>query len=165
MNRRRVVSMRLVIVSLALLSCSGDLLAGAPVRTPTQNDLLQGAYSFVLHGTYLGDPYAASGVLTFDGAGNITDGSATFVQTLLQNPLVISGDLMADFPNTYVVQSDGTGTLRVHFPATSGFGLKCALAVADNGRMLYLNTTALRAGVTFEDIGGPTATGEASQQQ
>jgi hypothetical protein len=161
MNRRRVVSMRLVIVSLALLSCSGDLLAGAPVRTPTQNDLLQGTYSFVLHGTYSGNPYAASGVLTFDGAGNITDGSATFVV----DTFVVSGDLLDLQPNTYVVQSDGTGTLRVHFPVTSGFGLKCALAVADHGRMLYLNTIGLRAGITFEDIVGPTATGEASQQQ
>jgi hypothetical protein len=162
MDRRLVASMKLFIVLLAVVWCVADLPAKeAPVRTPNQNHLVQGAYSFVLHGTYAGEPYAASGVLTFDGAGKITGGSATFVL----NSGVATADLLADPQSTYVVQSDGTGTLRVFFASSAGFGLKCALAVSDHGRLIYLNTTGLRSPITFEDTSGPTATGEASQQQ
>ena len=162
MRRFQSASTRPFLISLLVLSCASSLLAqDVGGRTPNKNHLLQGSYSFVVHGVYLDEPYAASGVLTFDGSGKITDGSATFVL----DSMVFPADLLVDQPNTYVVHLDGSGTLRVFFAATIGFGLKFAIAITDNGRRVYLNATGLRAPLTSEDIPGPTATGEASQQQ
>jgi len=161
MSRFRRASMRPAIISFAVLLFASSLLAqDAKSRTPHKNHLLHGSYSFVVHGTFFDQPYAASGVLTFDGSGTITDGSATFVV----NGSVVSADLMLDQSSTYLVNSDGSGTMRVFFAASAGFGLKFATAVTNNGQQIYLNATGLRSPFTFEDTIGPTATGEASQQ-
>jgi hypothetical protein len=98
---------------------------------------LTGRYSFAGHGFAFSPasnayaPFAVSGLMTFDGAGGLTDQA-----TANNNGTVIS----EVNPGTYTVNEDCTGTLTVMVPFPP-YQLTHALYIADKGNEFYLVTT------------------------
>ena len=94
---------------------------------------LQGTYRLVSTGTNLTrlEANAAVGFRTFDGAGQITDGTNT---QLLNGAIVPAGDLTG----TYTVQSDCTGTSA---RSVAGGGQTFDCVVVAGGRQAYFVRT------------------------
>jgi hypothetical protein len=155
-----------LVVFCLLVAVPSLFAAGRPA--PNNNKALQGTYSFVLHGTYTGNSmgWAASGVLIFDGAGNITGGSATVIEreAAVQGPVVPPFEIQSPIPNVYTLGMDGTGTFSVNLKMSNGKGilLTAAIAAADNVNKIYINVTS--HAVNPDGPSTVIATGEAEKQ-
>jgi hypothetical protein len=98
---------------------------------------LTGRYSFSGHGFAFSPPsnsyvpFAVAGLLTFDGAGGLSD------QATANNNGTVTSNIN---PGTYTVNEDCTGTLTVTIPFPP-YELTHALFIADKGNEFYLVTT------------------------
>jgi hypothetical protein len=95
-----------------------------------------GAYGFMASATYTGannsGPVALVGVITFDGAGNLT-GSETVVQPDTNPNGTTVQSQRVPFAGTYTINSDGTGTLMIQIPGSSQPTIPASLVVTDGG--------------------------------
>src|SRR5215470_17254217 len=84
------------------------------------------------------NPVAIVGVITFDGAGNLT-GSETFVQPDPSPNATSVQSQRVPFAGTYTVNADGTGTLMIQVPGTPT--IPVAIVVTDGGSSLMFVQT------------------------
>jgi hypothetical protein len=115
-------------------------------QVAAQNPGLMGAYGFTASAPYTGannsGPIALVGVITFDGAGNLT-GSETIVQPdPSPNATTVQATQRVPFAGTYTVNADGTGTLMLQIPGV-GQPVPASLVVTDGG-----------SGIMFVQTGG-----------
>src|SRR5256885_8681897 len=98
----------------SLLGAAGCGGSGVVIPHPTgnfSNASFNGSYVYQIHG-FLADgnnsPYREAGVITADGAGNITAGIDAFSSTALT-----AGPIQSSTPvtGTYAIASDGTGQI------------------------------------------------------
>jgi hypothetical protein len=101
------------------------------------NSLLQGEYSFSLHGQQGSGCGAVGyrGVLTFDGNGGIADGSLTLNCAGVVTEANVSG--------VYAVGADGAGSISLSGLVTGDLAdtFTLAIAVANGGKRVLLNVT------------------------
>jgi hypothetical protein len=117
-NRSRVIIMTAVLLI--------GMVLWLPLRSrrvAAQSAGLTGSYGFTV--TDLSNPSATLGVITFDGAGNVT-GRATVVQPdPSPNATSVVVQQGGQFTGTYTVNADGTGALTLQVggptPQTSSF--------------------------------------------
>jgi hypothetical protein len=103
-----------------------------------------GAYGFTASAPYTGannsGPVALVGVITFDGAGNLT-GSETFVQPDPSPDATTVQSQRVPFAGTYTVNADGTGTLMIQIPGQPT--IPVSLVVTDGGSgLMFVQTGA-----------------------
>ena len=173
-SRRIVVPFAIVAMTFAAISLgvkdNGQAQFSETPRTDLRrllgNQNLKGSYSFSLHG-FLGKssckPIGVTGVLSFDGSGNVTGGSMT-MRIQDQKPW----SMTIQKSSSYTIKPDGTGAMNLWFlSSVSGKGRwELAIAVGKNGDRVFLNLTK-----AIYDIGlaetpdeGDVGTGEAVPQ-
>ena len=112
-------------------------------RVAAQNPGLMGAYGFTASAPYTGannsGPIALVGVITFDGAGNLT-GSETVVQPDPSPNATPVQSQRVPFAGTYTVNDDGTGTLMIQIPGTPT--IPVAIVVTEGGSSFLFVQTA-----------------------
>jgi hypothetical protein len=134
---------------------------------PFSNASVSGPFAFTIAGADLlnGSPFAAGGVLTSDGAGNVTSGIEDFNDGGSVTTAV-------PFTGTYSVASTGRGTLTLNtaagvftfaiYPSTGGvLALETDNRFATTGTALQQQTAAFSAG-SFTGIYGMNFTGASS---
>jgi hypothetical protein len=142
------------VVSLAVaVGCGGG--AGVILPQPTgnySNGSFKGSYVYEIHG-FLGDqnnsPYREAGVITADGAGNITAGIDAFSSTALT-----AGPIQSSTPvtGTYAIASDGTGQIVLRatglgsIATVSQISLAVTLASASKADLMEADAFASGAG-------------------
>lgn len=131
-NRSRVIIMTAVL----LIGIALWLPGLRSRRVAAQSAGLTGSYGFTQ--TDLSNPSATVGVITFDGAGNVT-GSVTSVQPDPSPNATAVVVQAGQFTGTYTVNPDGTGTLTLQLggptPNTSSF------VITDGGSgLMFVNT-------------------------
>src|SRR5215831_17398234 len=101
-------------------------------RVAAQNPGLMGSYGFTAGAPYTGannsGPIALVGVITFDGAGNLT-GSETVVQPDQSPNATTVQSQKVPFTGTYTVNSDGTGTLMIQIPVSGQPAIPVSIVV------------------------------------
>lgn len=120
-----------------LAGFTGTVRAQEAIGFKCSEATLTGRYSFSGHGfafspsTNSYAPFAVAGLMTFDGAGGLTDKA-----TANNNGTVIS----EINPGTYTLNEDCTGTLTVMIPFPP-YQLTHNLFIVDKGNEFYLVTT------------------------
>jgi hypothetical protein len=136
-----------------VLMMTAALLIGLALLLPTlrsrrvaaQSPGLMGSYGFTASAPYTGannsGPIALVGVITFDGAGNLT-GSETVVQPDPSPNATTVQSQRVPFAGTYAVNADGTGTLMLQIPGV-GQPVPVSLVVTDGGSgIMFVQTAA-----------------------
>ena len=127
---------RTTIATLALLAVCGltpllhrDALAGQEQARSGACSLntMKGTHGYSYSGTVMGDPIAAVGPITFDGAGNL---SATYDVNWGGTPF------HGGFTGTYTVDVECTGTVTLHLPVL-GVSTDGAFVIINNGKETF----------------------------
>ena len=164
-----------MIVMTLLVGSARHVQAAGKARA-TQTHLVNRAYSFVLHGfdrpfhDFPMEPVSYSGVLVFDGGGNITGGSVAVntVDFLFPKPIPVAAG------STYSVSADGTGTIKLPLGPLAGpeayrHVVRAEVAIYQNGDRMFVNVTSRIAGGAFDFDDGvsfeESATGDMARQQ
>jgi hypothetical protein len=115
-----------------------------PRRLHCTNGTIQGRFAARTEGSLVGiGPFAAVGVMTFDGFGNLTNAATTST-----NGNIVSGVATG----TYSVNDDCTGQIAVPSVSNpSGPPLTFNLAIADRGDEIYFIAT--RAPAVLSGVG------------
>ena len=146
--RRLGLAFGLIVLSFCVACGGGGGSSSGGGPTPQgsyTNASFSGSYFYQLKGTDLntGDAFTEAGVLTSDGAGNITSGTDDFTET---------GGLATDtISGTYVVRNDGISLMTLNFG--SGGSITLAFSLLSSSRA-YL----------IEDDGFAAAAGSAVKQ-
>jgi hypothetical protein len=128
--KRKISSTILVVLLIALFIILGNG-RKVPAKSGCSNSSLQGSYGLHATGTTPGGPFAAVGVFSFDGAGNLTG-------TLFQR--VTGSTSVETLTGNYTVSPDCTVSDIWNFPGGSS---SHESVIVDGGRgYLILNTTA-----------------------
>jgi hypothetical protein len=123
---KRRISFSILIILLVGLFISLGTVRKVPAKSGCSNASLKGSYGLHATGTLGGDPIAAVGVFTFDGAGNLTG------ELFFRTP----GGTLHLFPTgTYTVNSDCTVS------DTWGGSTHESVIVDDGEGYLILNTS------------------------
>jgi hypothetical protein len=134
--------MRVVIMTAVLLIGMAVWLPGLRSRrVAAQSPVLMGSYGFTLTQTWDAGsaPFALTGVVTFDGAGNLTSNS-TIVQ-VDGNPQATTVQVgqSGQTAGTYTVNADGTGTVTI--PNNGGIPTTVSFVITDGGSGLMILPT------------------------
>jgi hypothetical protein len=120
---------------------SGDYVVHGKKNLRCNDDTIQGRYAVRIEGSLVGiGPFAAVGLFTFDGSGNLTNAATTST-----NGNIITGVTAG----TYTVNDDCTG--QMSFPSISGPPLTFNFVIADRGNEIYLIAT--RAPAVLSGVG------------
>lgn len=137
----------LALLLTTLVACGGS--SSSPIAPPPPNNAgysnasLSGSYVFSLHGIGpSGEAFAAVGVFTADGNGNITSGQQDVndsVYGLQQQAAISSG--------TYSVGTDGRGQATLNFAGGNSAALSFVLVSASKARIIELSNAELSSGL------------------
>ncbi len=109
-----------------------------PRRLHCTNGTIQGRYAVRTDGALVGvGPFAAVGIMTFDGAGSVTNAATTST-----NGNIVSGTTTG----TYSVNDDCSGQIAI--PSVAGPPLTFNLIIADRGNEIALIATRAPAVLT-----------------
>jgi hypothetical protein len=110
------------------------------------NASLSGPVAFTLGGAQGNSPFAAGGILSADGAGNVTSGVED-----INNGGTISRDLALS--GSYAIASNGRGTLTLN----NSLGSSNFVAYPSSGglQMLEVDITTISSGAAFNQQAGP----------
>ena len=100
---------------------------GIPTTPGCSLSTVKGNYGVLGSGTSAGEPLTAVGLLTLDGAGNLT-----YAVTENAAGYMVSGT----FPGTYTLSSNCTGTVTI--PEAPSGSLTFAAVVVDGGQQIYI---------------------------
>ena len=113
-------------------------------RVVAQSPAFMGTYGFTAVAPYAGSNSgtgAILGVITFDGAGNVS-GTSTQVQPDPSPNATTVQSQRVPFAGTYTVNADGTGTLMLQIPGV-GQPVPVSLVVTDGGSgIMFVQTGA-----------------------
>src|SRR5581483_9083751 len=128
----------------SLIGCGGSSNSIPPVPPPVTgftNASLSGHYTYQMLGQNANGTFREAGVLTADGAGNLTTGSDDFTQGGLLTTTTFTG--------TYSINSDGTGAATFNF--SNGVSDTFGLALSSTGQAYIMQAdTAGNAGGRLE---------------
>ena len=111
-------------------------------RVAAQSAGLTGSYGFSATAAYTGgnNPLAIVGVITFDGAGNVT-GSETVVQPDPSPNATTVQSFTVPFAGTYTVNADGTGALSIALAIPNASPITASFVLTDGGSGFMLVQT------------------------
>ena len=113
-------------------------------RVAAQSAGLTGSYGFSATAAYTGgnnsNPLAIVGVITFDGAGNVT-GSETVVQPDTSPNATTVQSFTVPFAGTYTVNADGTGALKIALAIPNASPITASFVLTDGGSGFMLVQT------------------------
>jgi len=142
----------LALLLTTLVACGGS--SSSPIAPPPPNNAgysnasLSGSYVFSLHGIGpSGEAFAAVGVFTADGNGNITSGQQDVndsVYGLQQQAAISSG--------TYSVGTDGRGQATLNFAGGNSAALSFVLVSASKARIIELSNAELSSGLFEQQV-------------
>ena len=92
---------------------------------------MKGTHGYSYSGTVMGSSIAATGPITFDGAGNL---SATYNVNLGGTPF------QGAFAGTYAVNADCTGTVTLQLPSL-GISSNGSFVIVNNGKETFFTGT------------------------
>jgi len=124
-----------------LTGCGGSGNPIPPVPPPSNafsNASFSGHYTFLMKGTNTGGTFREAGVLTSDGAGNITAGTDDFTQ---------GGSVATtSFTGTYQINTDGTGNATFNFANGTSNVFELALSSVNQAYIIEADTSANSGG-------------------
>ncbi|HVA79271.1 MAG TPA: hypothetical protein VNF27_15340 [Candidatus Binataceae bacterium] len=147
MRTRGIFSLVAVAMVTLFTAGSGALAQSSVPDVPNLNKSLKGTFTYLSHGD--GEYYPTTGILSFDGNGNITG-----TMELNDDGTVCSGITLS---GTYTVNADkttGTGSLTLA-TSTSGCGntdtIPMSFALSSGGKTVYIEEMDTCATGTFCD--------------
>jgi len=104
------------------------------------NNILKGSYAFVYRGFWQGDPGQASGILVFDGSGNVTSGTSDNI--VVRTPAVNLQNIPTT--GTYQVGSDNRGSMNLSNSVATATFRFAVTASGETVSMEYFSDPSIR---------------------
>jgi hypothetical protein len=138
---------------LGAVSCGGGKVIIPHPTGSFSNASFKGSYVYQVHG-FLADnsPYRETGIITADGAGNITGGIDAFASSVFTGAPIQSTSVTG----TYAIANDGTGQILLN---STGLALQISLAVtlASTSQAALMEADNFASGAGTAELQDPAA--------